>query len=308
MPTRIALRRCCGGSPAAAMPTTIALSPASAMSIRITETSAARASAERSSANTLATAEQRAENAAHDLATELATDAARRAVSERLGEARRRFAATRATSRCGRSRSRCVEVSRCTSHLGPGAKLLVRRLAIDRDVVAAGHRARREHRLSLRAGSAGPTREAGGAISVRCTMPGVPLSSSIETSASPTASSVIACATRKSGLARNVSAAAFTAFWSLAVKARSACCTRLPSCASTSSGTSVGLCVTKNTPTPFERISRTTCSTLSISAFGASSNSRCASSKNSTSFGRSRSPTSGSSSNSSESSQSRKVA
>ena len=64
---------------------------------------------------------------------------------------------------------------------------------------SAGHRAGREHGLPF-GGSAGPTREAGGAISVRCTMPGVPLSSSIETSASPTASSVIACSTRKSGI------------------------------------------------------------------------------------------------------------
>jgi hypothetical protein len=39
------------------------------------------------------------------------------------------------------------------------------------------------------------------------------------------------------------------------VNARSACWTRLPSWLSTGGGTSVGACVTKNTPTPFERIS-----------------------------------------------------
>ena len=68
------------------------------------------------------------------------------------------------------------------------------------------------------------------------------------------------------GLARIVSAAAFTAFWSRGVKARSACCTRLPSCASTLSGTSSGFCVTKYTPTPLLRTSRTTSSMRSTSA------------------------------------------
>ena len=41
---------------------------------------------------------------------------------------------------------------------------------------------------------------------------------------------------------------AFSALASLGVAARSWCCTREPSCARTSSGTSVGLCVTKKTP------------------------------------------------------------
>ena len=49
---------------------------------------------------------------------------------------------------------------------------------------------------------------------------------------------------------------------------------------------SSGLCDTKYTPTPFERINRTTCSILSTSGFGAPLNNRCASSKNNTSFGR----------------------
>ncbi|MCW0417102.1 hypothetical protein NB689_002856 [Xanthomonas sacchari] len=73
------------------------------------------------------------------------------------------------------------------------------------------------------------------------------------------------------------------------------------------SGTSSGNCEQKYTPTPLERISRTTCSMRCTSAGGASSNSRCASSNTNTSFGLSRSPTSGSRSNSSDSSHSRKV-
>ena len=50
---------------------------------------------------------------------------------------------------------------------------------------------------------------------------------------------------------------ALSALASLGVAARSWCWIREPSCASTSSGTSVGLWVTKKTPTPLERISRT---------------------------------------------------
>ena len=83
----------------------------------------------------------------------------------------------------------------------------------------------------------------------------------------------------KAGFCRNVSAAAFTAFWSRGVM-----------------------------PTPFERISRTTCWTASSSGFGASVKRRCASSKKKTSFGLSRSPTSGSVSNSSDSIQTRNEA
>jgi len=62
------------------------------------------------------------------------------------------------------------------------------------------------------------------------------------------------------------------------------------------------MCVTKNTPTPFERMSRTVRSTDSSNAFVASANRRWASSKRETSFGFSTSPTSGSCSNSSASS------
>ena len=71
---------------------------------------------------------------------------------------------------------------------------------------------------------------------MRSTIEGAPLPSSVETSASPTPSSVIAFSVSKAGFWRNVCAATRTAFWSRGVKARSACCTRLPSCASTRLG------------------------------------------------------------------------
>jgi len=109
------------------------------------------------------------------------------------------------------------------------------------------------------------------------------------------------------GFGRIVGRGCLTAFWSRGVKARSACCTRLPSWPSTVSGTSSGFCVTKNTPTPLERMRRTTCSIFSSSGFGASVNKRCASSKKKTSFGLSGSPTSGSRSYSSDSSHSSSV-
>ena len=110
------------------------------------------------------------------------------------------------------------------------------------------------------------------------------------------------------GFGRSVSAADFTAFWSLGVNARSACCTRLDNCPSTDSGMSSGFWVTKYTPTPLERISRTTCSILVSSALGASLKRRCASSKKKTSLGFSGSPTSGRCSKSSASIQRRNVA
>ena len=84
-----------------------------------------------------------------------------------------------------------------------------------------------------------------------------------------------------------------SALASFGVAARSWCWMREPSWARTASGTSVGLCVTKKTPTPLERISRTVCAIWSRNALDASLNSRCASSKKKTSFGLSRSPTSG---------------
>ena len=72
-------------------------------------------------------------------------------------------------------------------------------------------------------------------------------------------------------------------------------------------GTSAGDWVMKYTPTPLERISRTTCSTFSSSDLEQLLNSRCASSKKNTIRGLSPSPCSGSASYSSESIHSRKV-
>ncbi len=87
--------------------------------------------------------------------------------------------------------------------------------------------------------------------------------------------------------------ACLSALASSGVKARRACWTRLPSWASTPAGTSLGDCVTKKTPMPFERMSRTVCSMACRNALLASLKSRCASSKKKTSFGLSRSPSSG---------------
>ena len=127
----------------------------------------------------------------------------------------------------------------------------------------------------------------------------MPFSSRKDTKASPTPSSIMASATFSLGLLRKVSAAAFTAFWSRGVKARRACCTRLPSWPRMLSGRSSGFWVTKYTPTPLERMRRTTCSTCSTKAGAALSNIKCASSKNMTNLGLSASPTSGRVSNSS---------
>ncbi len=55
-------------------------------------------------------------------------------------------------------------------------------------------------------------REAGGTTKARCVISGRPPSSSMETSASPTANSPIACPMLNPGLARMVVAAALTAF------------------------------------------------------------------------------------------------
>ena len=62
-----------------------------------------------------------------------------------------------------------------------------------------------------------PIRQRGGQIIVRSTGIGTPLSWSIDTSASPTASSAMALATLSLGFATNVSAAVRTAFWSRGV-------------------------------------------------------------------------------------------
>ena len=91
----------------------------------------------------------------------------------------------------------------------------------------------------------------------------------------------------------NVLTVALSAFASSGVCARNWCWMRLPSWASTSAGTSFGVWVTKKMPTPFDLISRTVWVIWSMKALEASLNSRCASSKKKTSFGRSVSPTSG---------------
>ena len=72
-------------------------------------------------------------------------------------------------------------------------------------------------------------------------------------------------------------------------------------------GTSLGDCVTKKTPMPLERMSRTVCSIACRNALLASLKSRCASSKKKTSFGLSTSPSSGRSWKRSASSHMRKV-
>ena len=70
---------------------------------------------------------------------------------------------------------------------------------------------------------------------------------------------------------------------------------------------SLGFWVMKYTPMPFERMSFTTCSIFSMSAFGAPLKRRWASSKKKTIFGFSGSPTSGICSKSSLSMKSMKV-
>ena len=88
-------------------------------------------------------------------------------------------------------------------------------------------------------------RDSGGRIRVRLTIAGTPLASSSDTTASPVPTSRIAVSVSKSGFGRKVSAAAFSALASRGVKARSACWIRLPSCDSTSAGTSSGFWVQK---------------------------------------------------------------
>ena len=158
-------------------------------------------------------------------------------------------------------------------------------------------------------GVIGPSREAGGRISVRWTIDGTPLSSSVETSASPTPSWVIALAQSKSGLGRNVSAA---------VAHRLLLARRIGAQRMLDAVAELG----QHRFGHVERVLRDEIDADALGAdqadhlldavdaaiFGASSNSRCASSKKNTSFGLSGSPTSGSSSNSSDISHSRKVA
>jgi len=145
-------------------------------------------------------------------------------------------------------------------------------------------------------------------MNARSTISGLPSSSRNDTNASPTSNSTITFSTSNFEFSLNVWAIAFTAFWSLGVKARKACCTLLPNWPNTVWGMSAGFWVMKYTPTPFERIKRTTCSIFSSKALGASLKSRCASSKKKAIFGLSRSPTSGKISKSSDKSHSKNVA
>src|SRR5262249_51635139 len=71
------------------------------------------------------------------------------------------------------------------------------------------------------------------------------IGSNNEISASPTANWVSTDPVSSLGFGRNVSAAALTSFWSAGVKARNACCTRLPNWPSTWSGMSRGFWLTK---------------------------------------------------------------
>ncbi|MNG02492.1 hypothetical protein D3C84_855230 [compost metagenome] len=162
---------------------------------------------------------------------------------------------------------------------------------------------------SVRSASvSGPIRDCGGATRTRWTIPGVPLSCRVPTSASPMPNSVNTDKASNAGFGRKPSATARRDFCSLAVNARKPCWMRRPNWARTSSGKSPGDWVTKYTPTPLERISRTTCSSRSCKALGVPANNRCASSKNSANRGLSASPRSGSCSNSSASSHNRNVA
>ncbi len=155
---------------------------------------------------------------------------------------------------------------------------------------------------------AGPKRDIGGRTIVRSTIDGFPLPSRVETRASPTPKSVITSSTSNFGFSRYVSAAARIAFCCFGVKERNACCTRFPNCPNTLSGISEGFWVIKKIPTPLERIRRTTCSTFSSNALGASLNNKCASSKKNTNFGFSASPASGNSSNNSDNIHNKNVA
>ena len=191
--------------------------------------------------------QDRAEQAAHDLAADLAADrpddARDHRLHRRLASAARRRA--RAASRSASDRLSRRLVPGRSSSSARFLQHLVGRFAIDRLIVAAGERAAPRSRCRRSSGVTGPMREQGGRISVRSTIPGMPLGSRVDTSASPTPSSVITSSTSNSGLARNVCAAARTAFWSRGVKARRACWMRLPSCPRTSSGMSSGFCEMK---------------------------------------------------------------
>ena len=77
------------------------------------------------------------------------------------------------------------------------------------------------------------------------------------TTASPVPSVVSSLLEVVDAVCGKVDGGLLRALASSGVKARRACCTRLPSWPSTSAGTSLGVCVTKKMPTPLERMSRT---------------------------------------------------
>ena len=72
-------------------------------------------------------------------------------------------------------------------------------------------------RVARTSGVMAPIWLSGKRILARCTMPGAPFSSRKETSASPVSRFMIASSVEKEGLARKVSAATLTAFWSRGV-------------------------------------------------------------------------------------------
>ena len=144
-----------------------------------------------------------------------------------------------APPRCRRScrrRGRSAAAPPRRARRGAALQLLVGRFAVDRLLVDAGHQRAGDQRLALRRRDRADLAARRDARRRARSRSGRPFASSRLTSASPTASSVIAVSMSSPGLARIVLAAAFTAFWSRGVKARSACCTRLPSWASTRVG------------------------------------------------------------------------
>ena len=139
---------------------------------------------------------------------------------------------------------------------------------------------------------AGPITEAGAQMPTGVTGVGLPFGSRTVTTASPVPR-VVSTSSSSRPVLGNVWTVALSFLKSSGVEARSPCWMREPSWARTSEGMSLGVCVTKTTPTPLERMRRTVWTTWRSNSFVASANSRWASSKKNTSLGRSTSPTSG---------------
>ena len=138
--------------------------------------------------------EDRAQHPAHDLATEGAADAARGALGEGLDGrlATLRWTAPRGAfaldSRCGQRGFRAA------------SQVFIGRFAVDGLLVFPGERPLRDRLCDFR-WRGGPETRGGRADRARSTAVGTPFSSSIDTRASPTASSVMASATSRPGLA-----------------------------------------------------------------------------------------------------------